>query len=119
MLDAGQDCGVADLVAIEVKDRQNGPVSDRVEKLVGLPCGSQGARFRFTVADDAGDNQIGIVECGPESMTERVSQLAAFVNGPRRRRCNMAGNPTRKRELLKQLFQPNFVLADIRINLAI
>ena len=119
MLDAGQDGRVADLVAIEVQDRQHGSVGNRVEKLVGLPCGRQGARFRFTVADDAGDDQIGIVERGPEGMAERIAQLAAFVNRPRRRRRNMAGNPAGKRELLEQLFQPGFVLADVRINLAV
>jgi len=67
MLDAGQDRGVANLVAIEVKDRQNGPVGDRVEELVRLPCGSQGASFRFTVADDAGDNQIGLSNAAPKA----------------------------------------------------
>ena len=116
MLDAGQDGRIADLVAIEVQDRQHGSVGDRVEKLVGLPCGRQGARFRFTVADDAGDDQIGIVERGPEGMAERVPQFAAFVNRPRRRRRNMAGNPAGKRELLEQLFQPGFVLGDVRID---
>ena len=50
-----------------------------------MPGGRQGARFRFTVADDAGDDQTGIVERGPEGMAERISQLAAFVNRPRRR----------------------------------
>ena len=58
MLDAGQDGRVADLVTIEVQDRQHGSIGNWVEKLVGLPCGRQGARFRFTVADDAGDDQI-------------------------------------------------------------
>ena len=118
MLDAGQDGRVADLVAIEVQDRQHGSVGNWVEKLVGLPGGRQGARFRFTVADDAGDDQIGIVERGPEGMAERVPQLATFVNRPRRRRRNVAGNPAGKRELLEQLFQPGFVLADVRIDLA-
>ena len=119
MLDAGQDGGVADLVAIEVQDRQHGTVGNRVEKLVGLPCGRQGTGFRFTVADDAGDDQIGIVERGPEGMAERVAQFAAFVNRTRRRRRDMAGNPAGKRELLEQLFQPGFVLADVRINLTL
>ena len=82
MLDAGQDGRVADLVAIEMQDRQHGSIGNRIEKLVGLPCGRQGAGFRFTVADDAGDDQIGIVERGPEGMAERISQLAAFVNRP-------------------------------------
>jgi hypothetical protein len=63
-------------------------------------------RFRFTIADDAGDDQIGIVERRPEGMAERVPQLATFVNRPRRRRRNMAGNPAGKRELLEQLFSP-------------
>ena len=37
MLDAGQDGRIADLVAVEVQDRQHGSVGDRIEKLVGLP----------------------------------------------------------------------------------
>ena len=117
MFDAGQDGRVADLITIEMQDRQHGSVGDRVEKLVGLPCGRQGARFRFTVADDAGDDQIGIVERGPEGMAERVPQFATFVNRPRSRRRNMAGNTAGKRELLEQLLEPGLVLADVRINL--
>src|ERR1019366_1343748 len=101
MLDAGEYGWVADLVAIEVQDRQHGSIGNWVEKLVGLPRGCQGACFRFTVADDAGHDQIGIVERGPESMAERVSQLATFVNRPRRRRRNVAGNPTGEGELLE------------------
>ena len=70
MLDARQDGRIADLVAIEVQDRQHGSVGDWVEKLVGLPRGGQGPCFRFTVADDAGDNQTGIVERCSESMAD-------------------------------------------------
>ena len=77
-----------------------------------------GARFRFAVADDAGDDQIGIVERGSEGMAERIAQLAAFVNRSRRRRRDVAGNAAGKRELLEQLFQPGFVLGDVRINFA-
>ena len=51
-------------------------------------------------------------------MAERVTQLAAFVNRSRRRRRNMAGNSSGKGELFEQLFQPGFVLRDVRINLA-
>ena len=67
-LDAGQDSRVANLVAIEMQDRQHGSVGDRVEKFVGLPGGRQRAGFRFAVADDAGDDQIGIIERRSESM---------------------------------------------------
>ena len=96
MFDAGQDSRIADLITIEMQDRQHGSIGDGIEKLIGLPCGCQRTRFRFAIADDAGNNQIGIVKRSPESMAERISQLAAFVDRPRRRRRNMAGNPPRK-----------------------
>ena len=118
MLDAGQDGRIADLVAIEVQDREHGSIGNWVEKLVGLPCGRQGPRFCFTVADDTSDDQIGIVERSSEGVAERISQLATFVNGPRRRRSNMAGDASGKRELCEQLFQPGFILADVWIDLS-
>src|SRR5665648_296190 len=70
MLDTGQNSRVANFVAIEMQDRQNRSVGNRVKKLVGMPCCCQGACFRFTVADDTGNNQIRIVERSTESMTE-------------------------------------------------
>ena len=96
MLDAGQHGRIADLVAIEVQDRQHGSIINGIEKLVGLPCGRQRARFRFTVTDNAGDDQTGIIKRGSEGMAERVSQLATFVNRSRRGRRHVAGNPARE-----------------------
>ena len=52
-------------------------------------------------------------------MAERVSKLAALVDGPRRRGRDMAGYAPWKGELREQLFQPGFILADVRINLAV
>ena len=119
VLDAGQDGGVADLVAVEVQDRQHGPVADRAEELVGLPRGGQRAGLGLAVTDDAGDDQARIVERGPEGMAERVTQLTAFVDRPRRRGRDVAGDPAGKRELGEQLLQPGFILADVRIDLAV
>jgi hypothetical protein len=79
---------------------------------------SPAARFRFAVADDAGDDQIGIVERSSEGVAERVPQFSAFVNRSRCCRRNVAGNASGKRELLEQLFQPGFVLGDVRIDIA-
>jgi hypothetical protein len=109
---------VADLVAVQMQDRQHGAVGDRIEELVGLPGGRQRAGFRLAVADDAGDDQVGIVERGAEGMAERIAELAALVDRARRRRRDMAGNAAGKRELLEQLFQAGFVLRDVRIDLA-
>ena len=73
MLNASEYGRVADLVAIEMQDRQHRSVGNWVQKLVGLPCGRERTGFRLTVADDAGDDQVGIVERRAERMAERVS----------------------------------------------
>ena len=51
-----------------------------------MPGGGQRAGLGFAVADDAGDDQVGIVEGGPEGMADRISQLAPLMNRPRRLR---------------------------------
>src|SRR5271155_4220823 len=75
MLDTSQYGRVTDLVAIEVQNRQHGPIGTWVQELVGLPRGSQRTRFCLTIADDAGDDQTWIVERSPEGMAERVSEF--------------------------------------------
>src|SRR5580700_3540604 len=117
MLDTRKHGGIADLVAVQMQDRQHRAVADRVEQLSGLPSGRQRTGFRLTIPHDAGHNQIRIVERGAEGMTERVAQLTAFVNGPWSRRGDMTGNAPRKGKLLEQLLKPRLVLGDIRINL--
>ena len=119
VLDAGEDCRVADLEAVEVQDRQNRSVRDRVEEFVGLPGGRQGTRFGFPVADDAGDNEPRIVERGAKGVAQRISEFAALVDGAGRRRRDMARNAARKRELLEKPFHSGFVLADVGIDLAV
>ena len=119
VLDAREDRRIADLEAVQVQDRQNRPVRDRIEKFVGLPGGRQGARFGLAVADDAGDDQPRIVERGAEGVAQRISEFAALVDGAGRRRGDMARNAARKRELFEQPLHPGFVLADVGIDLAV
>ena len=80
MLDAREDSRVGDLVAVEMQDRQHRAVGCRIEKFVGMPRRSQWSGFRLTVADDAGNDEIGIVEHRTERMAERIAQLAALVD---------------------------------------
>ena len=117
--DACEHRRVGDLVAVQVQDRQHHAVADRVEELVGMPCGGQWAGLGFAVADDAGDDQVRIVERGPEGMADRIPQLAPFMNRPRRLRRNVTGNPSGEGKLLEQLFEPGLILADIGIDLAV
>ena len=93
--DPGQDGRVGDLVAVQVEDRQHGAVVRRVEELVAVPARGQRAGLGLAVADDAGDDQIGVVERGPEGVAEAVAQLAPFVDRARRLRRDVAGNAAR------------------------
>ena len=102
--DAGENSRVGDLVAIQMQDRQHRAIGDRIEELVGMPCGGQRASLRFAIADDAGDDQIGIVEHRAEGMAERIAQLAALVDRARALRRSMAGNAAGKRELDERAF---------------
>ncbi len=47
-----------------MKDRQDCAVALWIEEFVGVPARGEGAGFGFTIADDAGDDQIGVVEGG-------------------------------------------------------
>ena len=60
--DTRQHRRICDLEAVEMKDRKNRAIARGIEKLVGVPTGGQCTRLRLAVADDAGDDQIGIVE---------------------------------------------------------
>ena len=117
--DAGQDGRVGNLVAVEMQDRQHRAVGGRIEKLVGMPRRGQRSGFRLAVADDAGDDEIGIVEHRPERMAERIAQLAALVDRARALRRCVAGNSSGKRKLKKELPQPGLILADVGIDLAV
>ena len=102
-----------------MKDGQHGTVGRRIEKLVGMPRGGERPGLRFAVADDAGDDEVGIVEDGPERVAERIAQLAALVDRPGRLRRCVARDPSGEGELEEQLLKPGFVLADVGIDLAV
>jgi hypothetical protein len=65
--------GFAILNPFEMKDRKNRSIVRGVEKLVGVPARGQRARLRLAIADDAGDDEIGVVEQG---MDQGIAQLA-------------------------------------------
>ena len=120
-LAAGEDGRVGNLVAIEMQYRQHRAIGHWIEKLVRVPRRGQRARFRLAVAvaDDAGNDQIGIVEYRPERMAERIPQLAALVDRARTLRRCVARDAVGERKLKKQLLQPRLVPADVRIDLAV
>lgn len=117
--DPGQHRRVGDLVAVQVQDWQDRPVVDRVEELVRMPGRGERSGLRLAVADDAGDQQTGVVEGGSIGVGECVSQLPALVNGPRRLRCHMARHAAGEGELPEQCAHARSVPRDAGVGLGV
>jgi hypothetical protein len=117
--DSREDTRVRDLVAVQVQDRQHHPVGHRVQELVGVPARGQGPGLRLAVADDAGDDEVGVVEGRAVGVRDRIAQLAALVDRARRLRRHVAGDPARERELGEETLHPLLVLRDVRVDLAV
>src|SRR6516164_7644866 len=102
MTDASEDCWVRDLVTIEVEDGQDNSIPGRIQEFVRVPGSCKRPGFRFAVAYDRCNDQIRVVEGSSISMRQGIPQLTAFVDGSRCLRCNMARDPSGKRELFEQ-----------------
>ena len=76
-----------------MKDRKHRAVACRIKKFVGMPAGCERAGFGLPVANNAGDDQIGIIEGRAIGMGQRIAEFAAFMNRSRRFRRDMAGMP--------------------------
>ena len=119
MRNARQHGRAGNLVAVQMQNRQHGAVVDRIEKFVRVPARGERAGLRFAIADDAGDEQVGIVERRAEGVRQRIAQFAALVNRTRRLRRDVTRNAAGKGELLEQPLHPVLVLRDVRIDLAV
>ena len=84
-----------------------------------MPARRQRPGLGFAIADDTGDQQFRIVERRAIGMRQSVAELAAFVNGTRRFRRDVARDAAGEGELFEQFLHPRFVLRDVRINLAV
>src|SRR5579872_3988195 len=71
--DAGQQCGVRDLVSVQMKNGQNRAITNGIQKLVRVPRSRQGPRFRFPISDDDAHDQIRVVESRSERMRHAVA----------------------------------------------
>jgi hypothetical protein len=118
-VETGQDGRVGDLVAVEVQDRQDRPVVDRVEELVGVPGRGQRSRLGLAVADDARHQQVRVVEGGTVGVRERVAEFAALVDGAGGLGGDVAGHAAGEGELLEQPRHARPVPAHVRVRLRV
>ena len=84
-----------------------------------MPTGGEWSGFGFAIAHHATSHKIGIVEYRSVSMHQCIAQFSAFMDGTRCLGCVVAGNASRKRELLEQLFHTFFVLLNAGIELRV
>ena len=105
--------GSGDFVAVEMQDGNDGAVASGIQELVGVPACCERAGLGFAVADDAADDEIGIIESGSVGVDQGVAEFATFVDGAGSFRRGVAGNAAGKRELLEQTFHALGVLGDV------
>src|SRR5580658_7992238 len=74
--DARQQRGIVDLVAIEMKDGQHRAIARWIQELVYVPRSGQWPSLGLAIADNYGDDQVGIVESRSASVRERVAEFA-------------------------------------------
>jgi hypothetical protein len=117
--DTGEKTRIGDLIAVQMEDREHAPIPRRVKELVAVPAGGERAGFCLTVADDAGDDQIRVVERCPVCMAQRVAEFPALVDAAGGFRSDVAGDAAGEAELLEQLLHALRILADVRVDLAI
>ena len=74
-----------------------------------MPARRQRSGLRLAVADDAGDDQIGIVEGRAVGMREGIAEFAAFMDRARRLRRDVARDAAGERELREEALHALFV----------
>ena len=112
--DPRQHGGIGDLVAVQMQDRQHRAVGRRVEELVAVPGGRQRPGLGLPVADDAGGDQVGIVQHRAVGVRQRVAQFAALMDRARRVRRGMAGDAAGEGELAEQVVHALGVARHVR-----
>ena len=117
--DACEHGRVGDLVAVEMQNRQDRAVADRIEKLVRVPAGGERSRLRLSVANHTGDDEVRIVEGRAMGVRQRIPELPALVNRARRFRRDVARNAAGEGELGEKPLHPLLVLRDVRVDFAV
>ncbi len=117
--DPREDRRIGDLEAVEVEDRQHRAVARGIEELVAVPACRERPGLGLPVADDAGDDQVGIIERRAIGMRERIAELAALVDRTRAFGRDVARDPARPGKLPEQPLHPAAAALDRGIMLGV
>ena len=84
-----------------------------------MPAGGHRPGLGLAIADDAGHDQVGIVERRAEGVGQGIAELAAFMDRARRFRGHMAWNSSREGKLLEQPLHSLGVGGHVGVHLAV
>src|SRR5215475_8808783 len=84
-----------------------------------MPARGEWSRFRLAVADDAGDDQVGVVVGGAVRVRDRVSKLPALMDRAWRLRGDVARDTAGERELGEEPLHALLVLGDVWVDFAV
>ena len=84
-----------------------------------MPARRERAGLGLAVADDAGDEEIRVVERRAEGVRQGVAELTAFVDRAGCLRCDVRRDPARERELAEERAEACFVLRDMGVELRV
>lgn len=73
-----KNCRVRNLVSVKMQDRNNCALGCGIQEFVRMPACRKRTCFSFSVSDNAGDNQVRVIESRAESVRYRISELAAL-----------------------------------------
>src|SRR5687768_5957694 len=110
MADAREDARIGDFVSVEMENGEDSAIRGGVQEFVRVPARGQRTGFRLAVTDHRRHDEVRIIKCRAKSMTERITQFAAFVNRAGRLRRNVAWNPAGEGKLFKQVLHSFLIL---------
>ena len=84
-----------------------------------MPARRQRAGFCFTIADDAGNDEVGVVERGTEGMRQGIPQFTAFMDRSGRFRRDVTGNAVGPGKLAEQFTHACDTAVDMRVDLGV
>ncbi len=96
-----------------MQDGEHCAVALGIDKADAFPASLQRAGLRLAVADHRRNDQLGIIHHRAKGMDEDITQLAAFVDGARRRRADVARDSSRRGKLTEELQQSRLVAGDL------
>src|ERR1039458_10348161 len=102
-----------------MEDWKHRAVSHRIDEVDRLPAAFQWAGFGLPIPDDAGDDQVWIVESRAKGMHKRVAEFSALVHGVRDVRSAVTRHPAWRREFAKHKPHSVLIRRDLRMNFGI